>query len=451
MKRIFCLSIITVLMFIMSLTVFAADSTSTDARPNIDFNSGADYTDSGNRKVTLYNLILEYDVNGDGKTSIADAKKVLQHVADIIVLDEDAFVRADADENGKISIADAKIILQTVAGLRNVYVYENGDIVTGFFTTADGKTVYLDKNGMKVKGVVEIGGKMYLFSQDGVMLKTGIQTYAGNKYLVLDDNTVALNGFHKYNGKTYLSDSNGVLLKGRRTVNGKTYLLDDSYALVINSSAKDNGVLYYTDANGVLLNGVVTRKDGKYLYENGRPFNGWKYPGLDMFYYDKNGKLAVNTKIGYFTFDANGNPSATEINHDTLKYHLRKILKQHGSSPRNIFDYVSNHDIFSYKVMNKGASAEEMVIYMLKYHKGSCYQFAYFTQALYREAGYECEVVIGTVISNASGTKGQRTTHYWNKVKFPDGWFYVDTEYPWSQNGVYKKTEAQMKELSYRW
>lgn len=449
MKKIFSLSISFMLTVVLSLTAFAADdATSTDAKPNIDLNSATVFTDSNNNRVTLYKLVFDYDVNGDGKTSIVDAKKVLKHVAGIETVKEEAFLKADADENGAISIVDAKIILQTVAGLREFYAFEDGKTANGFFRRTDGKTVYFDSQGKKVHGIVVINNKKYLFSNEGVLLENGIHTYLNNKYLVLADNTIALNGFHKYNGKTYLSNQEGILLKGRQKVNGKTYLLDSNYALVINSSAMDNGVRYYTDSNGVLLNGIVTRKDGKYLYENGRPYNGWKYPGLDMFYYDKNGKLAVNTKIGYFTFDANGNPSASEINKTTLKYHLRKILKKYGTSQRNIFDYASNHDIFSYKVMNKGASPEDMVVYILKYHKGSCYHFAYLTQALYREAGYECEVVIGTVIS---GVSGQRSEHYWNKVKFPDGWFYVDAEYPWKSGGVYKKTAAQMRELSYRW
>ena len=452
MKRIFTLSVTVFMVLILSVTAFAAGtgnlSVQTDTITDVDFNHLLELINSQQEKINAYKVIPEYDVNSDGKISVVDVKAVLRHIADIIVLEDEAAKRADADSNGKISAVDAKLILQYIAGIKESYALEDGTLLNGIYKNENGGVYFFDEQGVMAKGVTEIEGKKYLFSYDGVMLTEGLQSFNGKTYLVLENNIVACDGFFDYNGKKYLADKNGSLAKGRKTYNGKTYLFDESYALVINSSAMDNGVLYYTDAQGVLLNGKVNRPDGIYLYENGRPFNGWKYPGLDMFYYDQNGKLAVNTTIGDFKFDANGNPSATVINHNTLRYHLRKILKQYGSNERSIFNYITNHDIFSYKVMDKGASAEEMVIYMLKYHKGSCYQFAYFTQALYKEAGFECEVVIGTVISNVSNT---RSTHYWNKVKFSDGWYYVDTEYPWQYGGVYKKTADEMTALSYRW
>ncbi len=451
MKKLFTLSAVIFTFFVLSVTAFAADvtadSTPDEPFPDMNYNVYLELTDSKSESVTAYKVIPAYDVNGDGKVSVTDAKSVLKHIAEISVLTDEQIQTADIDRNGKISTVDAKMILQTVADILEIYASEDGVMLDGSYTDADSNAYYFD-DGFMAKGITEIEGRQYLFSQSGIMLNEGLHNVFGVNYLVLRDKTVALNGFYSYNGKKYLADANGELAKGRKTYDGKTYLFGSDCALVVNSSAKDGGVLYYTDSNGVLLNGKVKRADGTYLYENGRPFNGWKYPGLDMFYYDKNGKLAVNTTIGDFKFDANGNPSASVINHNTLKYHLRKILKQHGSDARSIFDYITNHSVFSYKVMNKGASAEEMVIYMLKYHKGSCYQFAYFTQALYREAGFECEVVIGTVMSTVSGT---RSTHYWNKVKFPDGWYYVDTEYPWKYGGIYKKTAAEILALSYRW
>ena len=450
MKKVFALGIIAFLALIMSVNAFAAevDATPSDARPHMDYNNPLELIDSDYNKIAAYKIIPDYDVNEDGKVSIVDVKAVLKHIAGTSVLADGAENKADADKNGRISTADAKLMLQYIAGLKESYALEDGTLLNGTYKNQDGGVYYFNEQGIMAKGITEIDGEKYLFSYDGVMLTQGIQSYNSKNYLILNDNTVACGGFFEYKGKKYLADEDGVLAKGRKSYNGKTYLFDENCALVINSSALENGVLYFTDEQGVLLNGTVKRPDGTYLYENGRPYSGWKYPGLDMFFYDKNGKLAVNTTIGDFTFDANGYPSATVINHNTLRYHLRKILKQYGSDPGSIFNYITNHDIFSYKVMEKGASAEEMVIYMLKYHKGSCYQYAYFTQALYKEAGIECEVVIGTVVST---TTKVRSTHYWNKVKFSDGWYYVDTEYPWQYGGVYKKTADEMKELSYRW
>lgn len=459
MKKLLTVFCAVLLIFSLSFSAFAQqvksiDSTLTDAaqEPLYTVNkekTAVYYDEETNEEIVVFEKVYNCDISGDGKTTIVDVKQILKHIAKISEVDESKIPYADLDQNGKLTIADAKAILGIIAGLRTYYILEDEQTIpNGFFKDDSGNKVYFNEQGMLVKGLVTINGNKYLFTAQGILLRNGIHNYSGHSYLVLEDDTIAINGLYKYNKNTYLANENGELLKGIQKFNGKSYLLDDNFRLVINSSAVVGGVRYYTDKNGVLLNGEVRKIDGTYYYENGVPFNGWRYPGLDMFYYDKNGKLVTNTTIGDFTFDSKGNPSATVINHNTLKYHLRKILKENGSDPKSIFDYVSDHSIFSYKIMDKGASAEEMVIYMLKYHKGSCYQFAYLTQALYREAGYECEVVIGTVMSTISNS---RSTHYWNKVKFPDGWYYVDTEYPWKEGGTYKKTAEEMKELSYRW
>ncbi len=85
---------------------------------NIDSDGKTYECSTSNGAVT----VLEYsgllgDANGDGKVSSVDARTVLQHVARLTVLDEDAQKRADVDGDGNISATDARRILQYVAGL----------------------------------------------------------------------------------------------------------------------------------------------------------------------------------------------------------------------------------------------------------------------------------------------------------------------------------------------
>ncbi len=57
------------------------------------------------------------DVNCDGQLKIVDAKLILKHVANIIVLTDDQLKIADNNNDGKISTVDAKRVLKVVAGL----------------------------------------------------------------------------------------------------------------------------------------------------------------------------------------------------------------------------------------------------------------------------------------------------------------------------------------------
>ena len=59
--------------------------------------------------------VLRGDVNGDGKTSIADARGLLVKIAAAETDDEALIAVADMDGNGKISIADARALLVVIA------------------------------------------------------------------------------------------------------------------------------------------------------------------------------------------------------------------------------------------------------------------------------------------------------------------------------------------------
>ena len=60
------------------------------------------------------------DVNLDGKVSLLDAKYLLQYIADMRTLSQNAIVNADADGDGDIDLTDAKYILEAVAGIRKL-------------------------------------------------------------------------------------------------------------------------------------------------------------------------------------------------------------------------------------------------------------------------------------------------------------------------------------------
>ena len=73
---------------------------------------GHSYTDGSAQK--------PYDVNNDGRITVADAKWVLQGIAGLRKLTPAQLAAADVNGDGRITIADAKWILQVIAGIRKL-------------------------------------------------------------------------------------------------------------------------------------------------------------------------------------------------------------------------------------------------------------------------------------------------------------------------------------------
>ena len=61
------------------------------------------------------------DVDGNGKITASDARRVLRHSASIELLSEDGAKAADVDGNGKITASDARKIMRESAGLTKNY------------------------------------------------------------------------------------------------------------------------------------------------------------------------------------------------------------------------------------------------------------------------------------------------------------------------------------------
>lgn len=63
-------------------------------------------------------LVFELgDVDGDGKVTAADARRILRRAAKLIVLTNEEEIRADVDKDGKITAKDARKVLRVSARL----------------------------------------------------------------------------------------------------------------------------------------------------------------------------------------------------------------------------------------------------------------------------------------------------------------------------------------------
>ncbi|HHU84182.1 MAG TPA: hypothetical protein GXZ23_03305 [Clostridiales bacterium] len=192
------------------------------------------------------------------------------------------------------------------------------------------------------------------------------------------------------------------------------------------------------------LKGLMLDDDGnKYnFHDGGRTYSEYFYDGFDLYYSFLDGKLARNQDVGEYSFEDDCKARAKTLNADTLDWKLKQILKTTGTGAYHIFDYIRSN--YNYTTAEDDEKVN-LVINMLNTRRGSCYHFAALTSMLYEAAGYKTYIVRGSIIH----TEGN--IHEWTIVQMNDGWFYVDTEYPIQTGGTYKKTDAQLYTMGYRW
>ncbi|MBR6101229.1 MAG: hypothetical protein IKP95_02280 [Ruminococcus sp.] len=132
---------------------------------------------------------------------------------------------------------------------------ETGGFVTGF-RTIDDKTYYFDVDFNMVTGKQEIGGKYFLFGNDGVLIEGWYLDDDGNKYYYTRDG--AATGLTLIEGLYYMFGKNGVLLTEWYT-------------------DEETGDLYYCGKNGVVHDGFVSIEDDVYYMDpvTHKAVTGW--------------------------------------------------------------------------------------------------------------------------------------------------------------------------------
>lgn len=128
---------------------------------------------------------------------------------------------SDTGSNGQFKNAGATTVKNTPeATVKNgtytengkkVYYY-NGKVVSGLFTTTEGKQRYYDpKSNSLAKGWRTVGKNRYYFNSSGNAV-TGLQTLDKSKYY-FDENGILKTGTFTVGNKTYTTDKNGVITK----------------------------------------------------------------------------------------------------------------------------------------------------------------------------------------------------------------------------------------------
>ena len=172
----------------------------------------------------------------------------------------------------------------------------------------------------------QINGSWYFLKTDGSRdtLKTGMQTGINGKTYFLNAEGVPQNGFQTVNGVAYYFDvqagtarqlgnnwqqmngswywiENGRVATGWRVINGKWYYLNPADGRMLTGFYKDaTGQLFYSDGSGVmltttgwyLLNGTWYWVNG-----NGSLATGWINVGGTWYYMDENGAVKFPASV----------------------------------------------------------------------------------------------------------------------------------------------------------
>ncbi len=247
--------------------------------------------------------------NADGK--LCYYENGVAKMAGLVNIDGDYYFAGGA--KGEITVNEYKYVWKTNGLLpeREYHFGPDGKMLNGIVEREDGVLCYYETGVAKMAGLINIDGDYYFaggakgeitvneykyvwksngllpereynFGPDGKMLQGIIEREDG--VLCYYENGVAkMAGLVEVDGDYYFAGG----AKGEITVNEIKHVW------------KGNGILpeaeYEFGADGKMLNGFITKADGLYYYENGKPGRvGLNY--IDGYYYfvDYDGKLSVN-------------------------------------------------------------------------------------------------------------------------------------------------------------
>lgn len=326
-------------------------------------------------------------------------------------------------------------------------------------------------------GLVKEKGKWYYYSEPGVRFKGWLQTSQGYSYF----DEARVTGLYVIDGDTYYFPG-GIMATGRRVIRGRVMVFDEESGKLLPEETTEaptrsgpphgvvQGLLYN---QGVLQHGYVQVDGNWYLAdEEGRIITGRQFVGGLWRYFKEDGSLAYglvkntagdyyfaneegilesgfvlsdgvlryfdpstltmlrNTSVGSYQIDGSGicSKKAVEVTDANLDAHIDSILAEIGTSPRAIYEYVSQNYVY---VVMGWDTERNMAIHFLNTGYGACIHFCAVTEMLLNRCGYATHWVRGEL------------GHYWLLVEMSPGvWRHMDTMR--KNYHVYNLTDAEV-------
>ncbi len=364
-----------------------------------------------------------------------------------------------------------------------LYIFDDKGVILTGLQTVDGKKYYADEQGKAVKGKTAVGDDFYYFGDDYSAQSGIFEESDGSKYLFGEDG-IMCRGFADFDGKKYYLDKNsGKVLTGKLLIDNKKYYFaddgsmqfgwatigEDKYYFTEDGTAAsgiteiDGKKYYFNGDTGVMMTGRLLINNIKYFFaddgsmqfglqevdgekyffdEEGKMVSGWQESEGNKYYFNAtSGKMEKNKVIDNTTALAK---DGKVVAMSAVQQRAKNIIASTGTNATNIYNYVRNHNRYSYIEATRSLANIEaqgwayFANYALDNRFVVCYYFAAVTDMLYKQAGYETRIVYGT------GT--HTTDHYWNQVYVNGQWLNYDT-----CNGYCGVSDAYLKSLTYTW
>lgn len=155
-------------------------------------------------------------------------------------------------------------------------------------------------------------GTYYIF-KDTKERATGYQIIDNTCYLFDDDGQIMTPGWHDFRGDTYYLGNDGIIQRGRITIDGEEYYLSSESGVFRTGLVKINGEEYYFDDHGFPGSGI---EGGNYFSESGKKYKGWVNIGGSQYYFKNDGEMAIgfyeieseneDGKMNVYYFDNDG-------------------------------------------------------------------------------------------------------------------------------------------------
>lgn len=220
--------------------------------------------------------------------------------------------------------------VEDLAGFHNeegkIYYYENNVKVTGL-KEIEGILYVFDENGALVLGWNKVGENTYYYTQEAPYIAQGIKEINGQKYYFDPITGRQLFGEQKIQGKWYYFDEDGRMITGFYDLPGKKVYYNDDGSMCYGERKIDNSWYYFHPVTGKMTTGwcnlpgkkVYYNDDGTMCYGEKKINNKWYYfhkttgkmttgwcnlPGKKV-YYNSNGTMCygekkINNKWYYF-------------------------------------------------------------------------------------------------------------------------------------------------------
>lgn len=221
------------------------------------------------------------------------------------------------DEEGRIFYYGADKNAVTGRQIINGKVYlfsENGVLKTGW-RTVDGQRCYYDpKTGKQVYGWLEYCGRQYyLTSMDGKVTGFAYDDAKSPRFFDENGSLVTENGFYSEDGECYYVDENGLaatentviedipylisshgeISTGWQTIDGKKYYFDETEngKAVLGKKVFEDGSVYYLTKDGAATGEVNENGVFGVFGEDGAQQFGWQVIGGKSYYFENDGNV----------------------------------------------------------------------------------------------------------------------------------------------------------------